>query len=148
MNHTIELPLSLNLGLSSQREPIQPLVRPDIAKDGFHGRHTVAINDLAPPAIDSSLHPFSRRTGVLQHKGNQTPMPLAIIGRLRVAKAFLLARAMPTVGETPFKHNLDIAVGLWRLPVDPHGLPFRADTGFLAAVESKLTRRNHGLYAF
>ena len=75
-------------------------------------------------------------------------MALAVIRRARISQTFTFAWTLPTISQTAFKHDLNVSAGMGCFPVNPHGLAFRTNAGFLCQVDGKLTGGNDGLLSF
>ena len=60
VHQAIELPLAIDLPPPAQREPIQPLVVPDVAEDRFDGGKASPVAGLAFFAVDGFLHPVAK----------------------------------------------------------------------------------------
>ena len=60
VNHTIQQPLDIDLGFSSQGESIQSLVRLDIGKNGFDESQALRIYLASPLAINLCDHLFGK----------------------------------------------------------------------------------------
>ena len=56
MDEAVQLPLRIDLHLSSQGEAIESLVVPKIAEDGFNGGKALAIQSFAFVAVDCPFH--------------------------------------------------------------------------------------------
>ena len=57
MDHTVHLPLSLNLVSASQTKAVKSLVHADIAEHRLDHRHPVAVDPLTFLTINPDLHP-------------------------------------------------------------------------------------------
>ena len=109
VHQAIELPLAIDLPPSAQREPIQPLVVPDVAEDRFDGGKASSVAGLAFFAVDGFLHPvavtFFGRAGFAPKEAD-----LPNLGLIRGAQAFgsLLAGQAVALGAGVF--GRDVAV--------------------------------------
>ena len=73
MHQAEQSSLSSDLVQPAQREPIQPLVVPEIAEHRLHGPDTLAVSPSSLRAVDATfhgLHCIARPVGVLLEDGN------------------------------------------------------------------------------
>jgi len=57
VNQAVQLPLSVDLDAAPKREPIKPLVVPDIGEHRFHYCKAPAVEGPALRRVDALLHP-------------------------------------------------------------------------------------------
>src|SRR5712691_365517 len=86
VHQTEELPLRIDLGLSSQREAVEPLVVADVAKHRLHSSEALAVARATLGRIDEISHPLGVTLGRARRLALEE-RHLPCLGFLRSAQA-------------------------------------------------------------
>ena len=75
MHQAVELPLRIDLALSSEREPVELLIVPDITEHQFHRGKASPVSRPSFRAVDASFHLVGERLRPISLALKETHLP-------------------------------------------------------------------------